>query len=61
MIVEILRKKDQRYHPFDTFVVQEIATLMVNGVVRPFQMMDGKRIRDYVVAVQQVWRRNTKP
>ena len=50
MIVEILRRKEERYHPFDTFDVQEIATLMVNGVVRPWQMMDEKRIRDYVVA-----------
>ncbi|VDD96485.1 unnamed protein product [Enterobius vermicularis] len=34
MIVEIFRKKDERYHPFDTFDVQEIVTLKVNREIR---------------------------
>lgn len=50
IIVAIFWKKDEHYHLFDTFDVQELATLMVNGAVREWQMLEGKRIREYVVA-----------
>lgn len=49
MIVEVLKKRNESYYPFDTFDIYKVATMKLNEQVREWQMLGVKRISECVV------------